>query len=115
MTGWINSDDYVRSPETFGILPLSQASRETLNMQPYLDEFARLEKIHHTDLARLQQTCVAILPIHTSSERSLFGTLLSQKGSSLMSRTQPNWVAFACEWSKHVNGKTIFYKVWFLL
>lgn len=111
MVGWVNGNDYVRSPETFGILPLSPASQNALNIYPFSHEHALNEKIHYYDLTQLQQTRVAILPIHTPDERALFSSLLAQRSGHLASRSQPNWVSLACEWSNHANGRTIFYKV----
>ena len=80
--GWLNGNDYKQSQETFGILPLPRASQVTLGMHQHSDEFATGEKIKHADLAKQQQTQVAILPVHTPAERALFWLYHASKSSS---------------------------------
>ena len=110
--GWLNGNDYKQLQETFGILPLPRASQVTLGMHQHLDEFATGEKVKHADLAKQQQTQVAILPVHTPAECALFWLLISMpNGPFSGTNCQLNWVAMASQWAEHCNGRTIFYKV----
>ncbi|KAG6815447.1 hypothetical protein H0H93_009785, partial [Arthromyces matolae] len=108
---WVNSNDYEQSSESFGILPLSVVTQTQLGMLEFQQDYAVKEKIRHLRLAYLQKTRVAILPVHTSQERALFTLLIQEKTGMFTSETQPNWIALACTWSQHCDGKTIFYKL----
>ncbi|KAF8328650.1 hypothetical protein F5887DRAFT_897466 [Amanita rubescens] len=112
--GWLNGNDYKQSQETFGILPLPRASQVTLGMHQHSDQFVAGEKIKHADLAKQQQTQIAILPVHTPAERALFRLLMSMSNgpfSATGTNRQLNWVAMASRWAEHCDGKTIFYKL----
>lgn len=110
IVGWVNGTNFKPSRETFGILPLSPSMKQTLGMFDFDPEFAKQENIRHQDLARHQQTRVAILPVNTSQERSLF-RLLVLKPDGALEPSEPNWVGLATRWSKHCDGVKIFYKV----
>jgi hypothetical protein len=111
MHGWVNGNDYERSGESFGILPLSEATRVKLGMLAYHPNFARDKKIRHRYLAQQQKTRMAILPVHTTEERALFRLLVQRSDGLFSGPNQPNWVAVAVEWNKASNGVHIFYKV----
>ena len=111
MIGWVNGNEYQQSAETFGILPLAEDMRVKLGMSPYHHTYATETKIRHRYLAEHQQTRVAVLPIHTQQERSLYRLLVKQQNGLFSGTKQPNWVAVACEWSKYADGLHIFYKV----
>ena len=111
MVGWVNGNEYEQSTETFGILPLSEAMHTKLGMLPYHNIHARETKIHHHYLAQCQQTRVAVLPVHTQQEWSLYRLLVKQSNGLFSGTKQPNWVAVAVEWSKYADGIHIFYKV----
>jgi hypothetical protein len=111
MAGWVNGNEYERSTESFGILPLSESSRAKLGMLGYHNDFALNQKILHRHLAQQQQTRMAVLPVHTPTERALYRMLVKQDKGLFSGKTQPNWIAVAAEWSKHCDGIRIFYKV----
>ena len=111
VVSWLNGNNYEQSRETFGILPLPRASQITLGMLQYSEEYATGEKIKHPNLAKQQQTQVAILPIHTPEERALFRLLVSMPNGPFSGESQPNWVAMASRWAEHCDGMKIFYKV----
>jgi hypothetical protein len=71
MAGWVNGTEYEQCTKSFDILPLSEATRTKLGMLGYHPQFAA-EKITHRHLAQHQQTCMAVLPIHTPQEWALF-------------------------------------------
>lgn len=107
----MNGNNYVRSTEIFGILPLSSHLRESLSILPYHYQFALDRKIRHSYLAVRQQTRAAVLPIHTRPERSLFKAMLADPQGPFSGRKEPNWIELANIWSGHVDGVLIFYKV----
>ena len=111
MIGWVNRNEYEQTTETFSILPLSEDMRTKLGMLPYHSVFAKENKMHHCYLAQGQQTRIAILPVHTRQERSLYRLLVKQSNGLFSGKKQPNWVAVAVEWSKYADGINIFYKV----
>jgi hypothetical protein len=111
IVGWVNGNDFERAYETFGILPLSPNLRREYGMHDYSERFAVGEKTLHHYLAKQQQTCIAVLPIHTPEECALFRLFMKFDGSS---ESQPNWTSFTSRWSEHCDGKTIFYKVNFV-
>lgn len=104
--GWVNGNDYERSPESFGILPISQPSE--LNMLPYSPQHSKEQKPRHAYLATHQQTLHAVLPVCTKAERSLFRLMCSRNTNSA---GEPDWRAFCSEWADHADGQVIFYKV----
>ncbi|KAG6848519.1 hypothetical protein H0H93_016335 [Arthromyces matolae] len=109
--GWVNGNNFARSTEVFGILPISGDFCTRLGMLVYHPEFAREFKIRHQYLALRQNTRVAILPIHTPDERGLFKLLLANPDGPFSGRTEPNWMDVAAQWNNHANGLTIFYKL----
>ncbi len=108
---WVNGNDYERTTEVFGLLPLPDATRTKLGMLPYRSDFARSEKIRHPYLAAQQRTLVAILPIHTPEERALFRILAKRPNGPFSGPRQPNWITVAQEWSTYCDGKHVYYKV----
>lgn len=113
IVGWVNSDKYEDTSETFGILPLTLSTRTKLGMQPFHSQYANDMKIQHYHLAKLQGTRVAMLPIHTSAERSMFCLMIKDHSETKCfgAQEQPNWVAFAQEWAACSDRIQIFYKV----
>ncbi|KAG6894804.1 hypothetical protein C0992_004572, partial [Termitomyces sp. T32_za158] len=109
--GWVNGNNFVRSTEVFGILPLPPDFRMKLGMLVYHSQFAREGKIRHDYLAQRQNTRMAILPIHTQHERGLFRLLMAKSDGPFSGRSEPNWICLAEEWNGHANGSTIFYKL----
>ncbi|KAI0369360.1 hypothetical protein BV20DRAFT_1113655 [Pilatotrama ljubarskyi] len=108
---WVNGDDYTRTDEVFGLLPVPETTRQKLGMLAFHSDFARREKIRHRYLAHQQQTRVAILPVHTPEERALYRMLAKQPAGYFAGPRQPNWVSLATEWSKYADGVHIFYKL----
>ena len=109
--GWVNGNNYVRSTEVFGILPLSDQFRASLSMLPHHPQFAKDQHIRHGYLAAHQNTRVAVLPIHTTAERALFKALLADSEGLFSGRKEPNWIELAKKWNGHGDGVNIFYKV----
>ncbi len=106
---WVNGNDYEPAGEAFGIMPFDEDMRRHLDYLPFNSIVARELKYNHVYLAKRQGTRFAVLPVHTRAERDIFQLLIET--SPLLKATQPNWTALAAEWSKHANGKTIYYKV----
>ncbi|KIO21104.1 hypothetical protein M407DRAFT_10559 [Tulasnella calospora MUT 4182] len=103
---WVNGNNYAHSEEYFGILPVTEPER--YEMVPYAVEHSRDQKPRHNYLAQLQRTLIAILPVSTESERSLFSPMCHTRA---VDGKEPDWAEFACLWSRHANGRTIFYKL----
>ena len=104
---WMNGDSYVRTTESFGILPIPEEQRTKLGMYPFNSQFTKDQKIRHQYLAEKQNTQLATLPIHTKPERLLFKAMLI--GSQVAQR-EPNWENFARDWNAHCNQAEIYYK-----
>jgi hypothetical protein len=109
--GWVNGNNFVRSTEVFGILPMPEQLRDNVGMTPYNPQFAQEHKIHHQYLAMRQNTQFAVLPIHTKAERALFKLLLNEAQGVFTGRKEPNWPNLAARWSTHSDGINIFFKV----
>ncbi|THH17937.1 hypothetical protein EUX98_g9038 [Antrodiella citrinella] len=113
VVGWVNGDEYEESKETFGILPFSEAMRKKFGMESFHSQYAADKKILHFFLAKLQNTRVAVVPVHTSSERSLFRLMMKEHSDvkCFGAREQPNWVMFTTAWANRCDGIQIFYKL----
>lgn len=109
----MNGDEYEDTSETFGILPLTLSARTKLGMQPFYSQYANNMKIQHYHLTKLQGTRVAMLPIHTLAERSMFHLIMKDHSETKCfgAWEQPNWVAFTQEWAARSDRIQIFYKV----
>ncbi|KIO15548.1 hypothetical protein M407DRAFT_13243, partial [Tulasnella calospora MUT 4182] len=103
---WVNGNNYARSEEYFGILPVMEL--DWYEMVPYVVEHSTDQKTRHDHLARLQGTLVAVLPVCTETERSLFSLMCHAQA---VDGKEPDWVEFARLWSRHADGRTIFYKL----
>jgi len=104
--GWVNGNNYTRSPESFGILPVTQLAE--LGMQPYAGAHAVQQKPRHDYLAQNQGSLIAILPAHTKQEKSMFRLLCSIMTNK---RGEPDWMEFCRKWALQLDGKHIFYKL----
>ena len=111
LPGWVNGNDYELASETFGVLPLSDDTRAKFGMLVYHPDFARECKIRHPHLAQLQQTRMAILPVHTPEEKALYRLFLNDTAGHFAGKKQPNWITLTQQWSARCNGTSIFYKV----
>ncbi|TFK55407.1 hypothetical protein OE88DRAFT_1804266 [Heliocybe sulcata] len=109
--GWVNGNLYAPSMEVFGILPMPDSKRLESGMMPYHHRYAMEQKIRHRQLAFRQNCRVAILPVHTRSERALFRLLITDIHSRFGNEKEPSWDAVAAEWSRHVDGTAVFYKL----
>ncbi|KAG6836301.1 hypothetical protein H0H93_009317 [Arthromyces matolae] len=109
--GWVNGDNFARSTETFGILQLPSELRGQLGMLAYHPGFAQEVKIRHQYLAQRQGTRIAILPVHTSDERSIFKLLIVEQNGLFSGVNEPKWFQVAERFNSHANGLTIFYKL----
>jgi len=76
MSGWVNGNDYERSSETFGILPVREETQQKLSMLPYHSEHATTMKIHHSGLAKQM--------------------LIHRKDGHFTGPSPPNWIAIFC-------------------
>ncbi|PPR00790.1 hypothetical protein CVT24_000755 [Panaeolus cyanescens] len=75
--GWINVNLYKRGSETpIGVLPVPSAMREQYALSSYEPLAPPLLPARYDFLAKIQGTRKPILPIHTTSERSLFRSLM---------------------------------------
>ncbi|KAI1787068.1 hypothetical protein LXA43DRAFT_1098652 [Ganoderma leucocontextum] len=107
---WINGNDYERAGETFGIMSYDSETQDKYHFLSFNSPMASELKHCNTYLARRQGTRYAVLPVHTSKERSVFHSLVNTS-ALFKTRAQPDWHMLAIEWSGHANGTTIFYKL----
>lgn len=109
--GWVNGNKYQCSKEIFGVLPLPHSQRDRLGMHSFNHGYAKGINIRHRYLAMVQNTLVAVLPVHTKAERALFRGLVSEPEGLFKNSKPPSWETVAGRWSEHVDGREIFYKV----
>ncbi|KAM5545887.1 hypothetical protein V8D89_000013 [Ganoderma adspersum] len=107
---WINGNDYEPAGETFGIMLYNSEIQDKYHFLPFNSPMASELKYRNTYLAQRQGTRYAVLPVHTSKERSIFHSLVSTS-ASFKTRAQPDWHMLAVEWSGQANGRDIFYKL----
>jgi hypothetical protein len=114
---WVNGNNYQRSKEVFGVLPLPKSQKERLGMHDFNAEFSKATKTRHQYLSCQQNTLVAVLPIHTKPEQALFKALVADLSSDglFSGKKQPNWESVSMRWSQHADGREIFYKVMLML
>ena len=109
--GWVNLDNYARTHEPFGLLPLNNRTRQHGSMLPFDANFLKQHpKTRHQFLSGLQGTQFAVLPIHTGEERSLFQSL-TRSSPLFVGAQQPDFAALALLFNSHAHGTNIFYKV----
>jgi hypothetical protein len=101
-SGWVlvSGNQYVTSIELFDIYitfapanshsPIRLGLLEDLGFHPIFAKKHEPE-IKYEYLARQQNTCVAVLPIHTKAERSLFAFLVSETHGLFSGPREPNW------------------------
>lgn len=119
--GWVNGNNYQRTTEIFGVLPMSKPQKARLGMHDFNGEFAKAMKTRYQHLAIQQNTLVAVVPVHTKAERALFRAMIAVSGKEgegqglFNGKSQPNWETVAAQWNEHGDGREIFYKVSFYL
>ena len=109
--GWVNGNKYVRSQESFGVLPIAEEVQTKLGMLVYHPAYASTLKIRYPYLAARQGTRTTVVPIHTKAERILFKMLVHEKDGLFAGEREPNWDTVAVRWAGHSDGINIFYKV----
>jgi hypothetical protein len=112
--GWVNGTMYTPTKEVFGILPVPENICTNAAMQPHISD--NPEKNTHHYLASKQGTRYAVMNIHTTEEKQLFAKLMREDPAFNRDNQDPDWNKAVKVWNSfHANGKTIFYKVIFLL
>ena len=114
ITGWVNGNLYVATNETLGILPIPGDVRDSSGMAPFVDIADSTKKLpKHKFLAEMQGTHKAILPVHTSSEKGLFRTLMeNDRHFNLPDGSLPNWNQATRVWNAWADKTNdVWYKV----
>ncbi|KAJ6546376.1 hypothetical protein B0H10DRAFT_2243630 [Mycena sp. CBHHK59/15] len=110
LVGWVNGNLYQPTNEVTGVLPIPEDIRLNSGMarfEPSLDS----KRLHH-HLASLQGTRKAVLPIHNTTEKDLFRTLMSGQDTlgNFSSATQVEKAVRI--WNAHADTKDdIYYKL----
>lgn len=102
---WINGNGYIRSKETFGILPFQDTTRAALGFSAFNPSLANSIPIRHAYLASQQDVLYAVLPIHTNEEHALFKLLAALPGGLFAGVGEPDWQKVAVTWAEHCDGK----------
>jgi hypothetical protein len=100
-------DLYQDSGETFGIQQISQQVQAAAGLSPY--NSALDSKHPHSFLAARQGTRIAVLPIHTADEKSLFSELMKNETTG-----KPRWATITLQWNRvaeNSGNSEIYYKV----
>jgi hypothetical protein len=114
ITGWVNGNLYMATNETLGILPIPGDIRDSSRMALFIDIADSTQKPQkHKFLAEMQGTCKAILPIHTSSEKGLFRTLMeNDRHFNPPDGSLPNWNQATRVWNAWADRTDdVWYKV----
>ena len=119
----MNSNYYVPTTETLGILPIPQEIQESSGMAAYISgpivnlKTGEKKKVQrHNFLARMQNTRKPVLPVHTMAERLMFRTLISQNREfNPPNVSEPPWNQAAKVWNASVDESDetsgLYYKV----
>jgi len=119
----VNSNYYVPTTETLGILPIPQEIQESSGMAAYISgpivnlKTGEKKKVQrHNFLARMQNTRKPVLPVHTMAERLMFRTLISQNREfNPPNVSEPPWNQAAKVWNASVDESDetsgLYYKV----
>ncbi|CAJ1958310.1 unnamed protein product [Cylindrotheca closterium] len=103
---WINSSDFKNTQEKFGTITLHDAELAEALAKVQIDESVRLT--HDMQyLCSVMGTKLPLLPVHTIDERRHFSNLVVQ----LQNGQDKSCKKMALEWTKAVNGVTIFPKL----
>jgi len=70
--GWINGDNFVRTTESFGILPMPEEQEDKLNMYSFNPQFAKDTNARHCYLAKKQNTQIESCQFTQSLNSSSF-------------------------------------------
>lgn len=113
LAGFTNGRLYVRTKEVFGILPVPDETRILLGMLPCADTLATLAAGQGRDtwLAARQNTKYALLPVDTSTERTLFRERLKEHQGGRNATREPDWIAMSRAFNAAADGVLVFYKV----
>lgn len=120
--GWVNGNYYVPTTETLGILPIPQEIRESSGMAAYvsgpiinLNTGEKKKPQRHNFLAKMQGTRKPVLPIHTTAERLMFRSLISQNREfNPPNVSEPPWNQAVKVWNASVDESdetSLYYKV----
>jgi hypothetical protein len=116
--GWVNSNLYQPTAESFGIVPIPSDICIATNMDRF-DIGLQNSKQRHAYLAQKQGTRCAVLPVHTNAEFKLFSGFMRDP-TFFISNDVPKWSVIAKAWNRKANEdssslNSIFYKVFPLL
>ncbi|KAH7919165.1 hypothetical protein BV22DRAFT_1051234 [Leucogyrophana mollusca] len=105
---WQNVNDFAKTTESFGILPLSDDVQKKLGMLCYHPDYAHKHRIPHQYLAKKQGTRMAVLPVHTVQEKALFRLLMKNNTGHFTGRSLPNFLpehlkSYHKTWNEHQN------------
>jgi len=111
MKSWINGSFYEQTAEKFLITPMSEPQAIDLGISAY-ESKSRSEKLEckHDNVAELQNTKFAVVPVHNSEEIRLFKELVKNVLPIPNSGRLSVWRDLVLQWNLKADGKTIFYK-----
>lgn len=104
---------YEKTKESFGILPIPVSVVNELDLQPHVAQRAnQVSPYRHNYLASQQQTCYAVIHIHTAEERRYFRELFGL-ADVVQQAESKRWVYMARKCCRGDQCNGIFYKVCF--
>jgi hypothetical protein len=103
----MNSNLYLPSGETIGILPLPEKTRFEAGI---LDHEIIDAKFTHLYLAKQQGTKYTVITVHSVAKKFDFAELMRTL-LAFVNTTSPNWKQGSKDLNGAADGKTIFYKV----
>jgi len=108
IAGWVNSNQYKQSEESFNILPLQKDDLDRYSMVSHTRQ--PLSTYRHDFLASRQQTKFTLLHIHIDTERLLYKDLMVDQDIERRHGI-PHTNAITRLFNMAANGEDIFYKV----
>ncbi|KAG8910810.1 hypothetical protein FRC02_007000 [Tulasnella sp. 418] len=111
ITGWVNGDLYSPTTEVLGILPVPGSIQAEVGMTEFNPDSLDAGQHQHRYLAKVQNTCFAVISVHSKAEKDLFSEMMAKNSFSPSGNGLPNWKHGAKIWNEKANGSTIFYKL----
>ncbi|KAJ7658753.1 hypothetical protein DFH06DRAFT_1407245 [Mycena polygramma] len=108
---WVNGNLYQQTEQSVGIVRIPRSVCGPVEIQPYNEEIDSKRTQKQQYLARMQGTRIAVLPVHTVTEKLLFNELMRTSPAFQSCKTAVSTAATAI-WNREAESKPdIFYKL----
>ncbi|KAJ7705637.1 hypothetical protein B0H16DRAFT_1901821, partial [Mycena metata] len=108
---WVNGNLYQQTEQSVGIIRIPRSVCGPVEIQSYNNEIDSKRTQKQQYLARMQGTRIAVLPVHTITEKVLFNDLMRTSPAFQSCKTAISTAATAI-WNRQAEAKAdIFYKL----